>query len=218
NEGPYETPDETSGQFVVEEPGSYTVTLVVTDDGGLTDTTSVEVEVTAPNQAPVASFVADPSSGDAPLEVSFDASGSEDPDGEIVSYEWDFGDGNSGGGVNAAHPYDEPGGDEGTLTVTDDQGATGPAGETIEVSAAPVNEPAVASLVLDPTSGEAPLTVFADASGSFDPDGEIVLYSYSMTGTTLGGDPVNEGPYETPDETSGQFVIEEPGSYTVTLV
>src|SRR5690606_3997177 len=147
NEGPYETPDETSGQFVIEEPGSYTVTLVVTDDGGLTDTTSVDVEVTAPNQAPVASFVADPSSGVAPLEVSFDASGSEDPDGEIVSYEWDFGDGNSGEGAVVSHTFEEPGSYEVTLTVTDDRSAARRVGETSGVTAAPVPDEAPTGVI-----------------------------------------------------------------------
>src|SRR5690606_33483302 len=148
----------------------------------------VEVTEAAVNIAPTASFVADPSSGVAPLEVSFDASGSEDPDGEIVSYEWDFGDGNSGEGAVVSHTFEEPGSYEVTLTVTDDQGATGTASETIEVSAAPVNEPPVASLVLDPTSGEAPVAVFADASGSVDPEGEIGMCWYSCTGSTRGGD------------------------------
>jgi len=46
-----------------------------------------------PNALPTASFTATPETGEAPLTVSFDAGASDDTDGTIVSYEWDYGDG-----------------------------------------------------------------------------------------------------------------------------
>ena len=50
--------------------------------------------VMTPNHAPVAELSAEPTQGDAPLHVSFDASGSSDVDGPIAKYEWDWeGDG-----------------------------------------------------------------------------------------------------------------------------
>jgi PKD repeat protein len=52
----------------------------------------------------------------------FDASGSYDMDGEIVSYEWDFGDGTVAQGIAAEYIYTAPGTYEVTLTVTDDDG------------------------------------------------------------------------------------------------
>ncbi len=85
------------------------------------------------NQAPNAVFTADPTMGDVPLEVIFDASGSIDSDGMIVSYDWDFGDGTTGSGITTTHIYDEPGTYTVTLTVTDDDGATATATQTIEV-------------------------------------------------------------------------------------
>jgi len=57
------------------------------------------------NVAPTASFTADPTSGQAPLAVSFDASASSDPDGTIASYTWAFGDGQNGSGVSGSHVY-----------------------------------------------------------------------------------------------------------------
>ncbi|MFH1723998.1 MAG: PKD domain-containing protein [Elusimicrobiota bacterium] len=58
--------------------------------------------------------------------VHFDGSGSSDPDGSIVSYEWDFGDGSeNAAGANVSHPYSQAGIFTVTLTVTDDQGDTG---------------------------------------------------------------------------------------------
>ncbi|MDV7396117.1 PKD domain-containing protein, partial [Arthrospira platensis SPKY1] len=46
-----------------------------------------------PNQPPVASLTASPLVGDPPMLVQFDASASSDADGQIVRYDWDFGDG-----------------------------------------------------------------------------------------------------------------------------
>ncbi len=56
--------------------------------------------------------------------IVFDGSGSYDPDGDIVSYEWDFGDESSGNGVNVEHVYTDEGVYTIRLTVTDDDGKT----------------------------------------------------------------------------------------------
>lgn len=77
-----------------------------------------------PNQAPVAAFSLSPASGTAPLPVSFDGSGSADPDGSIVDYAWDFGDGDTGSGQTTTHTYTTPGTYTPSLTVTDNDGAT----------------------------------------------------------------------------------------------
>ena len=57
-------------------------------------------------------------------EVEFTGSNSYDPDGDIVSYHWDFGDGDTSDMMNPTHVYDTPGDYTVTLTVTDDEGAT----------------------------------------------------------------------------------------------
>jgi len=89
------------------------------------------------NQSPDASFTADPTSGAAPLEVSFDAEGSSDSDGSIINYEWDFVDGETGSGETTSHTYDSSGDYTVKLTVTDDDGATDVATKTIEVVSPP---------------------------------------------------------------------------------
>jgi PKD repeat protein len=76
------------------------------------------------NIPPVATAAANPTSGIAPLTVSFDGTGSNDPDGSIVSYAWTFGDGASAAGPTAGHTYSSAGSYAAKLTVTDNRGAS----------------------------------------------------------------------------------------------
>ena len=71
------------------------------------------------------------------LSCSFNGSGSSDSDGSIASYSWVFGDGSSESGATVSHTYAAGGAYEVTLTVTDDDGATGAQTQTVTVSAAP---------------------------------------------------------------------------------
>jgi len=71
------------------------------------------------NQPPMAVISAAPLSGTVPLTVSFNGSGSMDPDGTIVSYVWSFGDGTTTAAINPSHTYTSAGTYIATLTVTD---------------------------------------------------------------------------------------------------
>ena len=116
--------------------GTYTVTLTVTDNQGATNTTtqSVVVPDIPPNGSPTASFTATPS----PLAVAVNGSASSDPDGAIVSYAWDFGDGGTATGVTASRTYATAGTYTVTLVVTDNVGATGTSSQSVVVPAIPV--------------------------------------------------------------------------------
>ncbi len=63
--------------------------------------------------------------GNSGQELTFDASRSVDPEGDIISYHWDFGDGTNATGVTAMHTYSHQGVYDVTLTVTDSNGKTG---------------------------------------------------------------------------------------------
>jgi DNA-binding beta-propeller fold protein YncE len=80
--------------------------------------------VVSPNQAPVARFVA--AAGSAGSATQFNASSAVDPDGTIVRYDWDFGDGTQllNGGPTPEHVYSRPGSYRVTLVVTDNEGAS----------------------------------------------------------------------------------------------
>lgn len=136
--------------------GTYNTGLRVTDSLGLTDAESTPVIVTPAtviNQVPVAAFSANPPQGPSPLTVAFDASASQDPDGTIVLYSWNFGDGSTGSGKTVQHTYVNEASYTATLLVTDDKGATSKAATKTIVA-----EKAKPEIILNYEIGELALT------------------------------------------------------------
>jgi uncharacterized repeat protein (TIGR01451 family) len=117
--------------------GEYDVVLTVTDDSGMQDTSlATRISVVA-NQLPVSVPTADPTSGTVPLTVSFDGSGSYDPDGNIEYWDWEFGDGIGGdSSMNPTHEYAYPGTFTASLEVTDDDYDT--ASDTVTITVFPL--------------------------------------------------------------------------------
>jgi PKD repeat protein len=121
-------------------PGVYTLTAVYAIKSGYTfdpingSNTSESISIgNLANSAPTAVSNADVISGSAPLTVNFDSYGSVDPDGIIVAYAWDFGDGGSSSGPNPTHVYQGVGNYNVTFTVTDNMGATASSSTSITV-------------------------------------------------------------------------------------
>ncbi len=118
--------------------GTYTAALTVTDGEGRTARETLRVVVASAsesNRAPRAAFIPTPQTGAAPLEVTFDASGSSDPDGDTLSHTWNFGDGEAGKGVTVRHVYASAGSYVVTLKVEDGRGGSDSSQRTVQVSA-----------------------------------------------------------------------------------
>ncbi len=105
--------------------GTYYVRSQARDEHGYESGWSGSLTVTViENERPIAD--ADGPYHEKPLKtITFDGSGSYDPDGTIISYEWSFGDGNTGIGINPTHFYDDLGDYVIILNVTDNRGKTG---------------------------------------------------------------------------------------------
>lgn len=175
--------------------GVYTVTLTVTGPGGsATKTRTGYITVTSTPAPPVAAFSASPTSGAAPLAVTF----TNQSTGTITSYAWSFGDGGTSTAQNPSHTFTTPGVYTVTLTVT------GPGGSNTQTRASYItvnHPPPVANFTGNPTSGLAPLTVqFTDAS-----TGTITSRSWNF----------GDGGTSTAQNPSRTFTT--PGVYTVTL-
>ena len=86
------------------------------------------------NRAPIARASANTTSGPVPLTVAFRGADSVDPDGDALTYEWDFGDGTAHAtAANPSHPYTRQGSFTASLTVRDGRGGTDTA--TVPISA-----------------------------------------------------------------------------------
>jgi PKD repeat protein len=147
-------------------PEEKPVVLSLTDGGtGDADGTKNRIIVDpsglgAGNIVPEASFTVDPTSGEEPLRVHFDATGSKDFDGEIISYDWNFGDGSTAFGETTSHEYSSKGTYTVELTVTDDDGMTDEA--TAVISVREKDEPCSYELAVSGSPLEPFLTVLRD--------------------------------------------------------
>jgi glucose/arabinose dehydrogenase/PKD repeat protein len=141
------------------------------------------------NRNPTAVAAADKTSGGLPLTVNFSAADSTDPDGDAMTYAWDFGDGSTGTGKTAAHTYTAGGKFSAVLTVSDGKGGSSAASPIVVTTndSAPVvtiTTPAANS----PYSGGDTITYAATATdpedGLIDPskfDWTVILYHQEHT-------------------------------------
>ncbi len=184
-------------------PGSYNVTLTVTDTTGHSDQGEVEIEVYDPNLE--ANIEIADQRGRAPFIAEFDGSTST---GLITGYRWDFGDGITSTAVKPIHIYTIPGIYTASLSVEDSFGQQDQAGVQVTVNepAAPSGDQPTASINPANPTGAAPLTVLFNGSGSTSPAPPIILHVWDF------GDG-NSAEAESPAHT-----YNTPGIYTATLV
>jgi len=166
----------------------------------ITCITEEKIELSLQKDEPPLAIISGPTAGTALAELEFSAAGSQDPDGRIVSYRWDFGDGATASGKWVIHRYKRPGTYKVKLTVTDDDGVEGTATKAVFIE----SHPPVVRLS-GPSQGRVGEELTFSAEGSHDPDGEIVEYRWDF----------GDGATATGRTASHRF--EGPGTYTVTL-
>jgi PKD repeat protein len=173
-------------------PGTYNATLTVQDDAGVANSQSSDSAQIVVNAPPVA--VAGPDRHVAIGEViTFDAGASHDPDGNLIAYAWDFGDGAKGDGKTVQYAYHHSGVYRVGLTVRDDSATdTSTASNALTVV---VNEPPVADAGPDQTVSSS--EVHFDGTGSHDPDGKIAVYTWDFGDGAKGDGPTPVHVYKT---------------------
>jgi len=114
------TPNTKASVEIEPNVTSYTMSIDYDGDGEIDEDRSPDINETIEvNQPPNASFTYLPEDPRAYANVTFNASGSFDPDGSITTYEWDFGDDQNGEGIEVAHSYSLPRNYTVFLRVTD---------------------------------------------------------------------------------------------------
>jgi PKD repeat protein len=210
--------------------GSRSVALRVTDDvtndGTVDSSISVRsLNVSVPNQSPTASFSSarqPPDNGNAAYigqTVAFDGRASRDPDGDLLTYEWNFGDGGTAAGPTPTHAFSSRGSKTVTLTVRDNRGGSDSDQDAVLVNALPVADAHILNAQAEPgqhidrplvgqpfalTGGPVP---GVPGSGSSDADGPI-SYAWDLN---------NDGTFETPGQHTALGGFPTPGERTVKL-
>jgi len=168
--------------------GTYTVSLTATDTSNLTGTATAKVTVTAALQPPVAN-AGGPYTGSVGTTIGFNGTASSDPQGQALTYVWNFGDNTNGTGARPSHTYTSAGAFSVTLTVTDTSSLSGTATTSATLTAV------LQSIAVTPSNPSVPAgkTTQFIASGKYS-DGSTkdisssVSWSSGLTSVaTIGG-------------------------------
>lgn len=202
-------------RYTFEQIGVYRVHLRIVDENNLVNNYYREIEIIIGDRPLLSAAIeASPGlSGTIPLQIRFDGGKSDSVKGQIVRYEWDFGEGAQVQvGRSVSHVYNNPGFYTVTLKIVEDSGKE--ATTTVEVEAGTISSAPEARLTTKPVvnadgviEGELPLKISFDASTSVDDDDDIVDYEwdFGFDGATQIGQKV-------------EFTFDRAGSYTVTLL
>ncbi len=163
-------------------PGEYTVVLTVYDDDDAQAQATMQITVTS-NHVPVAIFSPDKYEYSKNEMATFDASGSFDPDGTIVHFYWEFGDGTTATGNLTKHAFASSGNFSIRLTVTDDKNSKGTTVRNIMVHS---NQAPIAVANASSTRVYAGEQIEFSSTGSLDPDGSISSYIWNFGDGTSG--------------------------------
>lgn len=154
----------------------------------------------------------------APIQITFDASGMENvvdlQKNRIISYVWNFGDGETGTGVKVSHAYKNKGKANGQfiaaleLNLLEQETGKTFKNKDYKVVISIANVKTAAIFTATPDKGSAPLEVKFDASQSADPDGEIVGYEWDFD---------EDGEFDDGSGIEATYTFEKSGDYKVSL-
>lgn len=188
----------TKANHTFDKAGTYTVNLFLTDSQDNKVTSSLTVVVQEPGATVVIKAI--PLEGPAPLVVQFDGSASTAFKGNIVSYEWDFGDGSpkTMTAANVSHKYDKVGAYEVRLRIATDMNESATGSAQIFVRELPLE----ACFEPSRTSGKAPLIVSYNSQCT---QGKVKAYEWDY------------GDGSKSSSASPTHTFDQPGTYKVTL-
>lgn len=158
------------------ETGNVTVTVTLDDGLGGVATFTRDVEVRAQNRYPDIESVSIPSTATIATPVAFSATAS-DPDGDEVTFNWEFGDGETATGAAVNHSYSSAGDYSVRLVVRDIYGYGRSTSRTLRVSAANA-DPVIQSATV-PTTAEVGQNLAMSVSAS-DPDGDALTVTWTL--------------------------------------
>jgi PKD repeat protein len=195
------------------EEGTYSVTLIVSDPSGSSDTDTTTSTIAPPLPKPPIAETNGPYNGYKNKPIQFSSKNSNDPDGEIVEYLWDFGDGQYSKDQSPVHIYNTVNEYNVTLTVTDNSGEV-----DIDTTQCTIKEspppplPVIYNTNTPPTAnGNGPYTgetyemIYFSSQNSYDSDGVITAYYWIF------------GDEETSSEPNPTHTYEASGLYNITL-
>ncbi|MCB0195937.1 MAG: META domain-containing protein [Anaerolineae bacterium] len=194
-----------------DQPGSYNVTLTVTDQNDLSDTSSLRVEVTQPDepQTPPSVGLDGPSQAAVGENVTFQARG-EPGSSPISGYAWDFGNGQTASGESASTVYDAPGTYQVSVTVTDENGLSSSATRSISIQASLAGT----SWVLSNSLPDTRLTV---EFGNGTISGSSGCNTFNGSFSTSGSNSISVGQLSTTQAACEEEVMEQEQDYVAAL-
>ena len=164
--------------------GTYSVRLRVKENDVWSDAASHTVTVSGPVNQPPLAVINGPTTGQVGDELTFDALSASDPDANLASFNWNFGDGATAAGLIVSHHYSQSGSYNVVLTVTDSGGLSDTSTYTLQIVEVVANHPL--ALINGPSSGVVGEAVIFDSGGSYDPDGTIVSYVWDFGDSAVG--------------------------------
>jgi PKD repeat protein len=186
------------------QPGVYTIRATAFDND-ITGSGQFTVAPTVTNTLPLALFTYKPDPAIVNEPVVFDGTGSRDPDGKILTYQWDFGDDTAPSGeARPSHTYPSTGLYRVTLKVMDDNQQFGQASDDVNV-VAPI--PPVADFSMSPSTGQAYENHPFAVSLSDKSTGSPLTWAWYVDDTLVSQLP-----------TYSQSIFTKPGNYTIRLV